>query len=539
MAPIIAVREAKGDPNIKSDAGAILYLNTAFAALGGFLFGYDFGVTSSVMVMEPFQEYFAPLTPGLRGALNSLMGTGAVIGCIIAGWMSDRWGRRDSVAIASLVFIVGGVLQTASVHISMQLVGRFISGLSVGACSVLSPMYNAELAPKEIRGRLVGFQQLMINTGLLLSGWIGFGTNYITTDWSWRIPYLIQVAPAIILCFAPFVLPRSPRWLVEQGRIEEAHSVLAKIHGKNDFDHPYVLMELQEIKDNVELENNIAVSNYWEMLKDKANSRVLWVGCSIALFQQLTGANVIMYYAPLMFKQAGLDGNMSLLANGINYIVMVLFCLPGMWLVDKIGRVKLMVIGSVGMCVGFILMAALYGGCGYTEYSEAELMNVVNMSENPQAANAVIAFIFIFVAFYGTTWAPVAWIYIAEIFPLRIRSKGFAFASALLWCANILVGQVTPVLMDAITWGTYLIYAVIGIIMLVWVILFAPEPKGMSLEEMEVVFHGPIIVTKLDYASYLEAHREEIERKRAEVAAAAAGHKVNAGSFTEKAEDKA
>lgn len=226
-----------------------------------------------------------------------------------------------------------------------------------------------------------------------------------------------------------------------------------------------------------------------------------------------------------MFKQAGLKGDLSLLANGIDYIVMVIFCIPGMWLVDKLGRVKLMIIGSIGMCCGFFIMAGLYGGCGYTEWSEADLSHVVNMSAHPDAANAVIAFIFIFVAFYGTTWAPVAWIYIAEIFPLRIRSKGFAFASALLWCANILVGQVTPILMDKITFGTYIVYGAIGLIMLVWIILFAPEPKGLSLEEMEVIFHGPVIVTNLNYEEYLEAHRDEIEQKRAEVEAAAAGGK--------------
>lgn len=214
---------------------------------------------------------------------------------------------------------------------------------------------------------------------------------------------------------------------------------------------------------------------------------------------------------------------------------MVIFCLPGLWLVDKLGRIKLMIIGSTGMCIGFILMAGLYGGCGYVEWSEADLSHVINMSEHPEAANTVIAFIFIFVAFYGTTWSPVAWIYIAEMFPLRIRSKGFAFASALLWCANILVGQVTPVLMDKITWGTYLVYAAIGIIMLVWIILFAPETKGLSLEELEVIFKGPIIVTKLDYEGYLTAHREEIERARAEVDAAAAGKKVNEIGAEEKA----
>lgn len=179
-------------------------------------------------------------------------------------------------------------------------------------------MYNAELAPKEIRGRLVGFQQLMIDIGMLISGWLDYGTNNITNDWSWRIPYLVQIIPAIVLATAPFFLPRSPRWLVEKGRYEEAHRVLARIHGKGNMQHAYVLQELQEIKDNVELENNIAVTNYWTMLADRKNSRILWIGCSIAVFQQLTGANVIMYYAPLMFQQAGLKGSLSLLANGVN-----------------------------------------------------------------------------------------------------------------------------------------------------------------------------------------------------------------------------
>ncbi|KAI9470990.1 MAG: sugar transporter, partial [Benjaminiella poitrasii] len=485
--------------------------------IGGFLFGYDFGVTSGVMAMPHFQSYFNPLTPEIKGALNSLMGCGAVFGCLIAGSMSDRFGRRDSIGGAAIVFIVGGVLQTASQNIAMQLIGRFVSGISVGACSVLSPMYNAELAPKEIRGRLIGFQQLMIDIGMLISAWLDYGTIYIQNDWSWRIPYLVQILPAILLAACPFILPRSPRWLIEKGRTEEALDVLAYVHGKGDRNHPYVNQEFNEINDNVQLENNVAVDSYISMVKDPRNRRVLWVGCSVAIFQQLTGANVIMYYAAFMFQQAGLKGSLSLLANGIDYAVMVIFCPLGMYLVDKIGRVKLMVIGSVGMCCGFFIMAGLFGGVGYTEWNEEQLSHVINMSNNPAAGHAVIAFIFIFVGFYATTWAPVAWIYIAEIFPLRIRSKGFALASAVLWVGNILVGQVTPILMDKITWGTYVLYGVIGIIMLLWMFLFAPEPKGLSLEEIEVVFHGPIIVTNLNYEEYLTAHREDVERIRQDI----------------------
>ncbi|KAI8367944.1 glucose transporter [Choanephora cucurbitarum] len=517
MAPLIPTGSSKIDPNAaKSEAGLVLYLITAFAAIGGFLFGYDFGVTSGVMAMPQFQAYFDPLTPAIKGALNSLMGCGAAFGCLVAGIMSDRFGRRDTIGAAALIFIVGGVLQCASHNIEMQLIGRFISGISVGACSVLSPMYNAELAPKEIRGRLIGFQQLMIDTGLLVSAWLDFGTIYINSDWSWRIPYLVQVAPAVLLAFCPFILPRSPRWLIEKGRTEEALDVLAYVHGKGDRQHPYVIQEFNEINDNVQLENNIAVGSYWEMIKDPKNRRVLWVGCSVAIFQQLTGANVIMYYAAFMFQQAGLKGSMSLMANGLDYAVMVIFCIPGMILVDRVGRVKLMTIGSIGMCACFFIIAGLYGGVGYTEWNEEQLSHVVNMSNNPAAGNAVIVFIFIFVAFYGTTWAPVAWIYIAEIFPLRIRSKGFALASAVLWVGNILVGQVTPILMDSITWGTYIIYGIIGIIMLVWMWLFAPEPKGLSLEEIEVVFHGPLVVTKINYEEYLSAHRDDVERIRQE-----------------------
>lgn len=277
-------------------------------------------------------------------------------------------------------------------------------------------MYNAELAPKEIRGRLIGFQQLLIDTGLLVSAWLDYGTISVQSDWSWRIPYLVQVLPAVLLALCPFLLPRSPRFLIEKGRHEEAIKVLAYVHGKGDPNHPYVLQEFNEIKDNVQLENAVAVDSYISMIKDSKNHRVLWVGCSVAIFQQLTGANVIMYYAAFMFQQAGLQGSLSLLANGIDYAVMVIFCIPGMILVDKVGRIKLMVIGSIGMCVCFFLMAGLYGGVGYTEWNEEQLSHVVNMSSNPPAEHAVIAFIFIFVAFYATTWAPVAWIYIAGMY---------------------------------------------------------------------------------------------------------------------------
>ncbi|GAB5587953.1 hypothetical protein Unana1_02853 [Umbelopsis nana] len=518
MAPIVATKDTKkGDPSVKSEAGWILYSVTAFAAIGGFIFGYDFGVTSGVLVMSNFQDYFAPLTPEKKGALNSLMGTGAVFGCIFAGSCSDWRGRRDSIAFFALVFVVGGVLQCAAQNLGMQLVGRFVSGLSVGACSVLSPLYMAELAPKEIRGRLVAFQQLMIDIGLFVSSWIDYGTGEINSTWSWRTPYGIQIIPGLILAMCPLLLPRSPRWLLEKGRKDEALAVLARVHGNGDVNHPYVQQEYQEIQDNVELENQLAVKSYISMLKDPANRRVLWVGCSIAIFQQLTGANVIMYYATLMFEQAGLQSSASLLANGIDYALMVLFCIPAMFIVDRVGRRQLMITGTIAMGVGFVLMAGIYGGVGHTVWDPVNLTHAVDMGGNKGADYAVIVIIFLFVCFYAITWAPCAWIYIAEIFPLRIRSKGFAFASALLWVGNVLVGQITPILMNAITFYTYVVYAAIAVIIFIFLYFFCPEPKGLSLEEMEVIFQGPIFVNNLDYDSYLAAHREDVERLRAEV----------------------
>ncbi|KAI8975494.1 hypothetical protein BDF20DRAFT_995096 [Mycotypha africana] len=398
------------------------------------------------MAMPQFQDYFKPLTPAIKGALNSLMGCGAVFGCLAAGIFSDRWGRRDSIYGFALIFIVGGVLQCASHNIAMQEV----------------PMYNAELAPKEICGRLTGFQQLMIDAGMLISAWLDYGTMYVQSDWSWRIPYLVQTIPAILLAACPFILPRSPRWLIEKGRTEDTLDVLAKVHGNANRNHLCVLQEFNEINDNIQLENNVAVDSYVRMVKDPRNRHVLSVGCSVAIFQQLTGANVIMYCAAFMFQQAGLKASLSV----------------GMYLVDKVGRVKLMVIGSIGMCCGFFIMAGLYGGLGYTEWNEEQSSHVINMT-------------------------PVAWIYIAEIFPLRIRSKGFALASAILWVGNILVGQIASILMDSITYATYIVYGIIGLIMLAWMFLFALEPRGLSLEEMELVFHGSVIVTNFKYDEYL------------------------------------
>ncbi|CAO3667351.1 unnamed protein product [Umbelopsis ramanniana] len=538
MSPTVATKETKENnvdkPQIRSEAGAILYGVTAFAAIGGFIFGYDFGVTSGVLVMPAFQEYFAPLTPANKGALNSLMGTGAVFGCLFAGSCSDWRGRRDSIAFFALVFVVGGILQCAAQNLGMQLVGRFVSGLSVGACSVLSPLYMAELAPKEIRGRLVAFQQLMIDIGLFVSSWIDYGTGEIVGEWSWRAPYGIQIIPGLILALCPLLLPRSPRWLIEKGRKAEALAVLARVHGRGDENHPYVQQEFNEIQDNVELENQLAVKSYISMLRDPKNRRVLWVGTSIAIFQQLTGANVIMYYATLMFEQAGLQGSASLLANGIDYALMVIFCIPAMFIVDRVGRRKLMLTGTVAMGIGFILMAGVYGGVGHTVWDEANLTHAVDMGGNKGADYAVIVIIFLFVCFYAITWAPCAWIYISEIFPLRIRSKGFAFASALLWVGNVLVGQITPILMNAITFYTYVVYAAIAIIIFLFLYFFTPEPKGLSLEEVEVIFQGPIFVHNLDYDAYLSAHREDVERLRAEVEAAKQrGEKTNGSEWND------
>ncbi|CAG8743390.1 784_t:CDS:10, partial [Racocetra persica] len=342
----------------------------------------------------------------------------------------------------------GSILQATATTFAQLYIGRIVSGISIGILSMMVPLYQSEISPKDIRGRLVSLQQFSITIGIAVSFWIDYAAEKIDSSNQWRIPLGIQCVPAFLL--GTLILPFSPRWLLDHDRDDEALVVLARLRANGDKTDPVVTNEFNEIKENVGFEREIAAKSYLELVKigpENIRKRVI-LGVSIQAFQQLTGINAIMYYAPQIFHNAGLESNSSsLLATGINGIVNMLATIPAILWIDTWGRKPTLINGNFH----------------------------VNHRDNIGSS-------------YAYSWGPGGWIYPAEIFPLRIRGKALSITTASNWLFNFIIGQVVPTLLDSITWGTYIIFGILGLTMGISILLFFPETKGKTLEEMDDIF---------------------------------------------------
>ncbi|CAG8476500.1 15646_t:CDS:10 [Rhizophagus irregularis] len=419
-----------------------VYVCGGLSAIGGLLFGYDIGVISGILTMPYFRKEF-PSGPAKEGSIVASLLAGCFFGALAAGYLSDRIGRKYSVLVGSVVFVVGGILQASSTTFAQMYTGRVIAGLAVGELSMIVPLYQSEISPKEIRGRLRIFDGC---------------PSYHYAMYFFHLKVI-----------GTFFLPFSPRWLVDHDRDEEAITVLANLRSKGDRNATVVQEEFREIKETVIFEREIAAKSYWELLKvgpENIRRRVL-LGVFIQAFQQLTGINAIMYYAPQIFSNAGLADNSSrLLATGVNGLVNMLATIPAIIWIDRLGRSIL----------------ATHG----TKYFDESLGKHFVYLDNKGSSYAVIVFIYVFVASFAYSWGPTGWIYPAEIFP--IRGKAMSVTTACNWLFNFVIGLVVPILLDSIIWGTYLIFGIFCVLMAAAIYIFYPETKGKSLEEMDNLF---------------------------------------------------
>ncbi|RGB27625.1 sugar transporter [Rhizophagus diaphanus] len=451
-----------------------VYVCAAFSAIGGLLFGYDIGVISGILTMSHFREKF-PSGPAKEGSIVSSLLAGCFFGALVSGYFADKIGRKFSILGASMVFIVGSVLQATATTFIQLYFGRVVAGVSIGILSMIVPLYQSEISPKEIRGRLISFQQWSITVGFAISFWINYATEKIDSSAQWRIPLWIQNVPALILAFGMPFLPFSPRWLVHSDRDEEAITVLAKLRAGGDRTAVAVQKEYTEIKDNVRFEREFAAKNYSELVKrgpENIRRRVL-LGIFIQIFQQLNGINAIMFYAPQIYNNAGID-----LSTGINGFVNILATIPAILWVDRWGRRPTLISGSMIMGASMLVIGSILAING-TKYFDSSLGKNFIKLDNKASSLAVIIFIYIFVAGFAYSWGPTRWIYPAEIYPLRIRGKAMSITTAFNWLFNFVLGQIVPILLNSITWG---------IIMAISVHIFYPETKGNSLEEMDSIF---------------------------------------------------
>ncbi|KAF7588630.1 hypothetical protein BBP40_005441 [Aspergillus hancockii] len=497
-----------------------------FACLGGLLYGYNQGVFSGVLTMYSFEQHMgdAVTNQTKKGWLTAILELGAWFGALYSGVLCERYSRKYTILGNVCIFCIGVIVQTTAVAgnggPSNILGGRFITGMGVGSLSMSVPMYNAEIAPPEVRGSLVALQQLAITFGIMVSFWINYGTNHIggtgetQKDAAWLLPLALQLVPAVIMGIGMIFMPFSPRWLVHHDREEEAKKVLMSLRGLAE-DDPLLQLELLEIKAQSLFERrtekekfpHLERTNTWSYVKLEAAGfaslftswpmfRRVMVATVTMTFQQWTGVNAVLYYAPSIFAQLGMSSNTtSLLATGVVGVAMFLATIPAVIWVDKLGRKPVLIVGAIGMAACHFIIAAIFG------------QNENQWESHPAAGWACVAMVWLFVVHFGYSWGPCSWIIIAEIWPLSVRAKGTALGASANWMNNFIVGQVTPDMLQDITYGTYIFFGLITFLGALFIAFLVPETKQLSLEEMDVIF-GSEGMAISDYERQAEISRE-------------------------------
>lgn len=496
-----------------------------FASFGGIFFGYDSGYISGVMGMSFFIETFtgkSPTDPGFaleswqKSLITSILSAGTFFGALISGDFADFFGRRLTIIISSIVFIIGVILQVASSSVALLTVGRVIAGFGVGGVSSTIILYMSEIAPKKVRGTIVAGYQFCVTLGLLLASCVDYGTKNRNDSGSYRIPIALQMLWAIILMIGLFLLPETPRFFVKKGKIDEAAKVLATLR-QQPVDSTYVQEELAEIIENNERESAlIPTQSYFQSwtscftgsLRDQSsNLRRTILGTSLQMMQQWTGINFIFYFGTTFFQELGTINN-EFLISIITTLVNVCSTPLSFYTVEKMGRRILLIYGAVGMvvCEFIVAIAGTVDG------------------QNQNTVKAMISFICIYIFFFASTWGPGAWIVIGEIFPLPIRSRGVALSTASNWLWNCIIAVITPYMVgeDKGNLGAkvFFIWGSLCGCCLVYAIFLVPETKGLTLEEIDIMLAEtnaftsskwkPHYINNVDEFKPVAEHQEDI-----------------------------
>lgn len=425
-------------------------------ALGGLLYGYDTGVISGALL---FIKNDIPLTSFTEGLVVSSMLVGAIFGSGFSGPLSDKLGRRKLVFVIAIVFIVGALILSLAQSMIILVIGRFIIGLAVGGSTAIVPVYLSEMAPTDTRGSLSSLNQLMITIGILAS----YLVNYAFADmeaWRWMVG--LAVVPSVILMIGVYFMPESPRWLLEHKSEKAARKVMAITRKKSEIDK-----EIDEMKEIIHISEST-----WTVLKSVWLRPVLVIGCIFALLQQIIGINAIIYYAPTIFSKAGLGDATAILGTVGIGSVNVIVTIFAIYIMDKIDRKKLLITGNIGMVCSLLIMATLVWTIGL---------------HSTVGAWIIVACLTLFIVFFAFTWGPILWIMLPELFPMRARGAATGIATLSLSIGSLLVAQFFPLLTSVMgIEQVFLIFAVIGILAMIFVIKYLPETRGRSLEEIEV-----------------------------------------------------
>jgi MFS transporter, SP family, major inositol transporter len=446
-----------------------LKIVTVVSTLGGLLFGYDTGVISGALpfMSRPVEEGGLGLSPLTEGIVTSSLVLGAAFGALFGGRLSDRCGRKRMILGLAVLFFAGALGTALALNVGVMVLFRMLLGLAVGGASATVPVFIAELAPTERRGRLVTQNELMIVTGQLLaytSNAIIAGTVGEGGVWRWML--VIATVPAVLLWFGMLFVPESPRWLAARGRLDDAKSCLERIR-----DAKVIEAEFAEIERRVAADAREPRAG-WRDLATPWVRRIVLVGAGLAVLSQLTGVNSIMYFAPTILLDTGLGTQAALTATISNGVVSVAAVATGMWLLGRFGRRPMLLTGQLGVTASLALLAVCF----------------LFLPESAARSYLVLAFMLTFLLFMQSCIATVFWLMLSEIFPLRLR--GFAMGVAVFgtWMANFVVTLAFPPLISAIGGVTFLIFAAVNVATFFFYLRTIPETRGRSMEAIESHF---------------------------------------------------
>ncbi|WP_278383014.1 sugar porter family MFS transporter [Pseudoalteromonas distincta] len=449
---------------------------SAVAAIGGFLFGFDSGVINGTVSALGNAFNSSSVATGFNVASVLL---GCALGALAAGPLADKFGRRAIMIITAIIFAISAFGSGISESSAEFIFYRLFGGLGIGAASVLAPAYIAEVAPPALRGRLATLQQLAIVLGLfaaflsnyLIADAAGSAQNILMLDIAaWRWMFWAELVPAVLFLVGVLFIPESPRYLVAQGKVDDAKSVFSKISNDN------VAAQISDVKRSLHSDTKPSIRDLFIDNSKKVHP-IVWVGVALSVFQQFVGINVVFYYGSELWQAAGFDESQSLFINVLAGTTNIVSTFIAIALVDKIGRKPLLLVGSIGMFISLSALTYIFGSAGLDEAGKLAL------SDNMGTFALILANLF--VVFFGLSWGPVVWVLLGEMFNNRIRGAALAVAASAQWIANFAITMTFPIMLANIGLaGAYGFYALSALISIFFVVKYIKETRGKTLESM-------------------------------------------------------
>ena len=476
--------------------------------------GYDTAVIGGTMALDSFIRDFG-LNPGdsksrnfIQANIVSTFQAGCFFGALFSFPIAEKFGRKKTIMLAALVFLLGGTLMTAAQgRLSLIYAGRAIAGLGIGSSSLVVPVYIAEISPPSIRGRLIGIFEIASQGGGMLGFWINYGTNQtinVERQAQWIVPLAIQLVPGTLLFLGMFFCPESPRWLARCNDMPAAEKIITYLRDLPS-DHPYVRREIADIVDQIERRNihNQATTTFAQRSKrnvarlfEKGTRNRLGIGLALMFLQSFTGVNIITYYAPRIFESLGVTGTSTrLFSTGFYGIAKTIgMCIFTFYVVESVGRRKGLLWGAALGCIPMWYIGG-YSAVADPVSRAAEALAAGGTLNRDGWGYLAIVCVYINAVIICATWQGITWTYASEIFPLDIRMLCVSLTTSITWLGSFTIARSTPYMISDLGYGAFFFFGAVLVLMGVWAFFFVPETKGVTLEEMDALFARPVALT--------------------------------------------